>query len=1014
MAPLLLRSLVASWVIASSTVRAASLSVRQSNDTEQLDCPGYRATNVATTANGLTAQLTLAGTPCNVFGNDLEDLTLTVEYQTDNRLHVLIEDADQEVFQVPTSVFPRPSFNGVEAESSNLAFDYIEEPFSFTVTRKDTGDVLFDTSAASLIFEDQYVRLRTALPDNPTLYGTGEHTDPFMLNTSDYTRIVWNRDAYGTPAGTNLYSTDPIYFDHRGANGTHAVFLLNSNGMNYKIDDTDGQFLEYDLLGGVLDFYFLAGPSPAEVAQQYAEIAGTPAMMPYWGFGFHQCKYGYRDVYWVAEVVANYSAASIPLETMWTDIDYMYLRRVFTLDPARFPLTQVRELVSTLHDRQQHYIVMVDPAVAYQDYPAFNNGVDLDIFQKKNGSIYQGVVWPGVTAFPDWFHPNAQQYWNDEFSEFFSADTGVDIDALWIDMNDPSSFCNYPCTNAEEQARQMGNPPQPPAVRLGSPRPIPGFPADFQPQCKAQVTFNVNASTTYGENIVVFGNAVTIGGPNEDITNAAPLSADNYPVWGATVDMPANTVVTYQYVRTETDGSYVYESTNRTLTTGGCNSTQSVTNSITTSTPMNKLKARMISHVKTFARRSLAHLRPRAVGDMLGLPNRKLIDPPYDIGNTNGGLSNKTTDTDIVLANGMVNYDTHNLYGGQMSEASRIALLNRRPAVRPLVITRSTNFGSGAQVGKWTGDNLSTWQHYLWAIKEMLEFAALYQVPMVGSDVCGFGGDTNDLLCARWATAGAFQPFYRNHAQNDAIDQEFYRWPVVAEAARNAIEIRYKLLDYLYTAFYMQNQTGTPVVQPMFFHYPEDSNTYPLAYQFFYGPGVLVAPVTEENSTTTTFYLPDDVFYDYYTGEKIQGTGAEKTLTDVAYTTIPLYYKGGSIIAQRINSANTTTELRKQDFEIVIAPSASGTASGDLYLDDGDSLVQPGYSMIHFTYEASGRFTMTGDFGYDPGVHISKFTILGLTGANNSTSGNGSAPAYSSAQAGLSIDLTREYTAMVV
>lgn len=138
------------------------------------------------------------------------------------------------------------------------------------------------------------------------------------LMTTDYTRTAWNRDAYGTPAGTNLYGTHPIYYDHRGANGTHGVFLLNSNGMDFKIDTTDGQHLEYNTLGGVLDFYFLAGPSPVEVAQQYSEVSQKSALQPYWGLGFHQCKYGYRDVYWVAEVVANYSAAGIPLETMWT------------------------------------------------------------------------------------------------------------------------------------------------------------------------------------------------------------------------------------------------------------------------------------------------------------------------------------------------------------------------------------------------------------------------------------------------------------------------------------------------------------------------------------------------------------------------------------------------------------------------------------------------------------------------------------------------------------------------
>lgn len=66
----------------------------------------------------------------------------------------------------------------------------------------------------------------------------------------------------------------------------------------------------------------------------------------------------------VAEVVYNYSQANIPLETMWTDIDYMYLRRVFTLDPKRFPLHKMRALVDYLHDHQQKYIVMVDPAVS--------------------------------------------------------------------------------------------------------------------------------------------------------------------------------------------------------------------------------------------------------------------------------------------------------------------------------------------------------------------------------------------------------------------------------------------------------------------------------------------------------------------------------------------------------------------------------------------------------------------------------------------------------------------------
>jgi alpha-glucosidase len=89
--------------------------------------------------------------------------------------------------------------------------------------------------------------------------------------------------------------------------------------MDVKIDDSADTYLEYNTLGGVVDLYFLAGPTPKEVAVQYSALSGTPVMMPYWGFGSHQCKYGYRDVWEVAEVVANYSIADIPLEVSYTN-----------------------------------------------------------------------------------------------------------------------------------------------------------------------------------------------------------------------------------------------------------------------------------------------------------------------------------------------------------------------------------------------------------------------------------------------------------------------------------------------------------------------------------------------------------------------------------------------------------------------------------------------------------------------------------------------------------------------
>jgi alpha-glucosidase len=166
----------------------------------------------------------------------------------------------------------------------------VKSPFSFSVSRRDSGEILFDSSAAPLIFESQYLRLRTKLPDDPNIYGLGEHADPFRVNTTNYVRTLWNRDSPAVPGGENLYGSHPFYMEHRES-GSHGVFLLNSNGMDIFIDkDEDGQYLEYNTLGGVFDFYFVAGPTPVAVVQQYGDIVGTPALQPYWSLGFHQCR----------------------------------------------------------------------------------------------------------------------------------------------------------------------------------------------------------------------------------------------------------------------------------------------------------------------------------------------------------------------------------------------------------------------------------------------------------------------------------------------------------------------------------------------------------------------------------------------------------------------------------------------------------------------------------------------------------------------------------------------------
>lgn len=192
----------------------------------------------------------------------------------------------------------------------------------------------------------------------------------------------------------------------------------------------------------------------------------------------------------------------------------------------------------------------------------------------------------------------------------------------------------------------------------------------------------------------------------------------------------------------------------------------------------------------------------------------------------------------------------------------------------------------------------------------------------------------------------------------------------------------------MYTALYGQTVDGTPVLNPMFYLYPNDENTFGLELQFFYGDALLVAPVTEENSTSVDIYLPKDVFYDWYTGEKVVGEGSTITVTDQGLTDIPLYLRGGVIVPLRTKSGMTTSEVREQDFELVVALNADGKAQGKLYLDDGVSLVQKTHTLATFSYE-NCKLQVDGHFGYETSSKIVKVTILGDVNCGPSLSKRG-------------------------
>lgn len=121
--------------------------------------------------------------------------------RTGNRLHVKIADAEHDRYEVPEEIFGRPPSSERRSEDhqevSEIQFDYTSSPFAFKISRRSTGEALFDSSAAALVFEPQYLRLTTRLPRRANIYGLGEHSESFRLNPANTTRTLWNRDTVG-------------------------------------------------------------------------------------------------------------------------------------------------------------------------------------------------------------------------------------------------------------------------------------------------------------------------------------------------------------------------------------------------------------------------------------------------------------------------------------------------------------------------------------------------------------------------------------------------------------------------------------------------------------------------------------------------------------------------------------------------------------------------------------------------------------------------------------------------
>ncbi|DBA02690.1 TPA: hypothetical protein N0F65_010515 [Lagenidium giganteum] len=402
--------------------------------------PGYHVASVKEAGDDVTIHLAVNdnGSPYN--GDDIAELVVNVHQVSASIVRVHITDANVARWQVPEELYTQGAIGG-RAKAADVGdkyeFSYTRNPFTFKVTRKSDKYVLFDSSALGLVFKDQYLQIATAIEGDLSVYGLGESTRETMRLRTGEKHTLWTRDQAAFIRGVNLYGSHPFFMGVNSQGKAHGVFLFNSNGMDVTRED---KMVVYQAIGGVLDFFVMTGPAPANVLAQYTSLIGRPKLQPFWAYGFHQCRWRYTSVSHFHYVVEQYEKAKIPLDVMWADIDYMDRFYDFTLDPNNFAQSSMQQFMNDLHDKHQRFVPIIDPGIRSDPQDkAYARGMELDIYIKDtHGKPYLGQVWPGPTVFPDFLHPNTSGYWQEQLQRMYKQ---FEYDGLWIDMNEPANFC---------------------------------------------------------------------------------------------------------------------------------------------------------------------------------------------------------------------------------------------------------------------------------------------------------------------------------------------------------------------------------------------------------------------------------------------------------------------------------------------------------------------------------------------------------------------------------------------
>src|SRR6202790_511098 len=299
------------------------------------------------------------------------------------------------------------------------------------------GNVLLaDEPSLPMALDGTYIHAWKRMPAEESYFGLGDKPGP--MNHRNHAFTMWNTDQFGWSE-----STDPLYkaitfFMGLRKGAAWGVFFDNTYRSSFDFGKESQDYFSFGAEGGELNYYFLAGPDPKKVVQEYAALVGRSPLPPLWTLGYQQSRYSYYPEARVREIASTLREKKIPADVIYLDIDYQQGNAPFTINREYFP--HFEQMVADLRSQGFRIITITDLHIKKDPghgYAPYDSGIKSDVFVKNpDGSTFVGIVWPGESVFPDFTLTRARDWWGTLYKDF----VGMGVAGFWNDMDEPALF----------------------------------------------------------------------------------------------------------------------------------------------------------------------------------------------------------------------------------------------------------------------------------------------------------------------------------------------------------------------------------------------------------------------------------------------------------------------------------------------------------------------------------------------------------------------------------------------